>query len=1123
MLHPAARRLPATALLITLLIAAPRPAWANDLELLSGGSLPPNVMLIIDSSGSMQHVLWHPGFNPRVSYPDVGCFGSPLVAGSSCPSLGNPNDECPNNQSATTYSSLLAPSFAEVCNAKTIALPIDPARDNDYSNNYLNWLFGPATAAALTSLPTQTRTTAAHSVFNNLVNSINPDDGSGGYEENVRFGVAQFPGNVLAAIGPNNKAEVLTDIASVGASGSTPLWETLLDVGRYFAGQYGLGPFSLYGSTSPVDDECRRNFVVLMTDGQPNGTVNPNATFMSAIGNADGDSNECSSPMPATCTDAPKTGRDDGFVYVESGGNDWLDDVAYYLNRSIDLNPNLPGDQTLSAYTVGFAIDIPLLQETALNGNGSYFTTGDAALLEAQLQAAVLEIISRSFTFTTATVPSSRTSFGDAFYWAYFLPDPNSPTWEGHLEAFRLRPDGTVEDQLENLAIDPATGRLEASRVPFWDAAIELLSNTSRQLYTTQSGSRVDFNATNVDEVALALDPNEVPLYPNYPASGVDTTVALAGALVNYVGGADAFDEDGDSDSTELRDRVMGDIFHSNPLVVAGVRRALRLEDGYGTSTSTETPFLEQFEGRDRVLYVGANDGMLHAFDSGQLLGGDDPTTTTEVEDGYYTMGTGAELFGYVPGFMLDELKLIPRNLPRTQFYVEGSPVAADAWLGDPNDPNDTTKTPDEWATVLIVGMREGEKGYLALDVTDPSATDPNDPHGPYPRFLWEFQHGRLGETWSDPIITRVKLAAASGVGDECGKDDGDGDCREEWVAIFGGGYSEVGNPNSASWDATSLESKGLFMVALDSGDLLASVLYDPNDVTGPDAMRFAIPSTPAVLDLDFDGFADVVYAGDLGGQMWKWDLSALGVDSVGDARIDSWPAGIFFQAPTETLAGGATHYKSLFFPPSATLANGDLLLTFGTGERQDMTYAGDPALDENNRYYAVKDLNPIGGAAFSTVVTESDLTDITGSDYDTNSSDLGFFFVARDGEKFVSDQTIFSGFIFATAFLPDTSGGLSACGAGGESFLYVFNVVSGLGFYFEASIVTADAARRVSIGVGIPTSPRISISTDADGSVPGGSQGDKLYVKTSSGQLLTADAPPPNFNPVELIYWREN
>jgi type IV pilus assembly protein PilY1 len=990
-----------------------------------------------------------------------------------------------------------------------------------------------------TSGGTDSKMVIAKDVVLRLLDDINP----AGQPERVRFGLARFNGNdggtILVPIGSGNKAAMQTGVNGISPGGRTPVSEALVDVGRYFASGYTMGDYPAASAFSnPLDVDCRASFVIVVTDGIPvhDQHERPSqAPFHTTIGNYDCDLGECSSSDPnvlpvgvldaCACVDNPSKGLSD------ATGSDYLDDVAAYLFDT-DLHPGHPGKQNLVTYTVGFDLAHPLLSDAAAAGNGDYFTSNDATALFADMQEAILDIILRSASFTSATVPSSRSRMGDGFYFASFEPGGSDGFWEGHLEAFRLDLDGNVIDTNGNLAIDASTGRFIDPRYPFWDAGEVIKTMGSRTLYTTISGARTDFDVPSIMTALGSADPNdvatfigldpsdpntasEITTYPNYPASGVTTALELTAAIGEYMYGKDAFDQDGDASTTDARGEVLGDIFHSSPILIGPPSNFLILEDGFGTTSNSDPPFHQQYATRDRVLYAGANDGMLHAFEAGQHNTGDDPNTASITETEYYDLGTGEERFGWVPGMLMDTIRFIPKNDPRTHFYVDGTPAAADAWFRDPNDANDVTKEPAEWTTVLVVGMRRGDRGYLALDVTNPDGTASGDPHGPYPRLLWELTDAtatQLGESWSEPIITRVKTTGPSGVGDHCGDDDGDGDCRERWVAIVGGGYTEEGNPNSLSFNASSLAGKAIYMIALDTGAVLASVEYDPADVTGPDEMQYAIPSTPSVLDINFDGFADVVYIGDLGGQVWKWDVSAVASDTVGDSRFDNFPADIFFTAPIEDMGGGAYHYQSFFFAPSATFVGGTLVLAFGAGERADLRYPGDSTLDENNRFYVIKDPHPIGASAFSTTYGESDLTDITGADQDTDSTDSGFFMVATDAEKFITNPSIFAGFVITSSYIPDLSG-TSICFRTGESFLYVFDIRTGLGAYFDSGVTTGDDARRLSIGSGVSSDPQISMSRS----------GNQLYIQTSSGRVVQTPPPLPNTPPVDMIYWKQN
>jgi type IV pilus assembly protein PilY1 len=436
----------------------------------------------------------------------------------------------------------------------------------------------------------------------------------------------------------------------------------------------------------------------------------------------------------------------------------------------------------------------------------------------------------------------------------------------------------------------------------------------------------------------------------------------------------------------------------------------------------------------------------------------------------------------------------------------------ADAWLGDGTG-SDVTREPTEWATVLIAGLRRGGAGYLALDVTDPTGSTLE--HSPYPKLLWELTHPKLGETWSEPIIARVKLRDTSVSGDHCGRDDGDGKCREQWVAIFGGGYAADGDPNLGSYvdnpgdPAWSDRSKAIFAVNLRTGAVLASVEFDATGTGGPSEMKYSLPSSPALLDLDSDGFVDVVYIGDLGGQLWKWDLSEVGEDTNFDGRIDNWPAGIFFKTPPETLSDDTLHYRSIFFPPSAGKSHGSLRLAFGTGERTDLNYAGDGSSDENNRFYVVQDENPTGAAAFSAVLDDDDLTDITNLNTDPDPTDAGFYLKVQDAEKFVTETLIFAGQVITASYTPELTG-LDICSRTGDSSLYIFDLASGVGF-FDGS--AANAGRQTAVGRGVVADPKVVLSR----------AGDQLYVQTSVNRVVQMAAPSRNQPPVSFIYWKQN
>jgi Tfp pilus tip-associated adhesin PilY1 len=1014
----------------------------------------------------------------------------------------------------------------------------------DYPPNYLWWMMQqiylgqtPVTFIA------EDRNGAGKDAITQLVNNVNID----GQPPRVKFGLARYDGSssynggyTVVVPDLNNKATLLSTLATMPASGYTPLSETLVDVGRYLAGADKLGKYPAYSRNlsggnsapvppSPVTSSCEKLFIVAITDGLPTQDNN----------------------------DHYGTNFAQTFVGASNADGSYLNDVAAKLYAT-DLRPTLSGNQNVITYTVGFTVASPILQTAAAAGHGIYFQSNNADDLADSLTTAITDIIARNTTLSSATVPSTRSAFGNGFYTAYFVPSGHKTVWPGHLEAYTLAADLVVLDDNNQPAIDPVTSLFYEPRHPHWDVSQTLIAGyASRKVYTTKSGTRVDFTAantidpavttataTNITTTMLGLTAADKNIYPK-PAT--DPSIAgppgvagslepLGDSIVNFVRGVDSFDENGNGSYTDVRPFVFGDVFHSSPVAVGPPLPFLRFETGYGPSTDPNS-FMSIYGHRKRVLYVGANDGMLHGFAAGDFV---DPNGTGGGDE-YYTQGNGTELFGYVPGILLPKVKMLPRDdIGAKQYFVDGAPSAADAWI-DYN--GDGVKQGSEWTTVMLAPMREGGEGILALDVTDPTSTTTST-HGPYPRLMWEFTNPGLGQTWSRPIITRVKMRGTLGSGDHCGLvDPNDGDCFEKWVAIFGAGYENEANPNMGVYasdpnNVTLSKGRGVFIVDLKTGAVIAQL---KQAATGEFAnMKYAIAAEPAVIDLDSDGFADLVYIGDAGGQMWKWDIHAVGSPATGPIPTTVWPAGRLFESKPATIAAGLLHYHSIFQGAAAALEKGVLTLSFASGERADLGYMGDPntadpnnpmgLYDDNNRFWVVQDKHPMGVGAFpsnlpiwETAASGHDgLTDITNTERDDNGADAGYFFKAPEGEKFITDHLIFEGVVVTLAYMPDLagSGADGSCALGGDTFEFAWTLENGVGVLSAGggSSSTAPPVRTKSLGNGAPTNPRITISKTDTGEIVV-----NATVQTSSGEVMHPEGLPDGFDPVQQIFWRQD
>jgi len=260
--------------------------------------------------------------------------------------------------------------------------------------------------------------------------------------------------------------------------------------------------------------------------------------------------------------------------------------------------------------------------------------------------------------------------------------------------------------------------------------------------------------------------------------------------VVNFVRG----DRAKEGGTFRARESMLGTIIHSGP-VFLGKPIAGYVFDDY-------LDYAENNKDRDARVFVGANDGMLHAFDA----------------------DSGNEVFGYVPSMVMSNLVKLTKDPYAHSYFVDGFLTIEDAHFDN------------KWHSVLVGGLGAGGRGYYALDVTDPDASSDDDAAA---KILWEFHPGsdggdNVGFSYSRPSIIRLEK-------------DG------EWAAIFGNGYLSAAGKAS------------LFVVNIETGELIKEIVVDGGAGNGL--------SSPTAVDANGDGYVDTVYAGDLNGNVWKFDL----------------------------------------------------------------------------------------------------------------------------------------------------------------------------------------------------------------------------------------------------------
>ncbi|HSG91866.1 MAG TPA: PilC/PilY family type IV pilus protein [Pseudomonadales bacterium] len=413
--------------------------------------------------------------------------------------------------------------------------------------------------------------------------------------------------------------------------------------------------------------------------------------------------------------------------------------------------------------------------------------------------------------------------------------------WSGNVFAFPVSANGTVNQQLDRFA-GGAAAQLDTQNF-----------DTGRRIVTMhKSGNGIPFRWN-------ALDPTQQAAIGN-ATDGPKILDYLRGDRSNEGAGLDL----------RPRNTVLGDIIHARPLYVAG--------------------------NGNPVLYVGANDGMLHAFDA----------------------DTGKEQWAYIPSMLIPKLRLLA---PQAIFayshahFVDASPAAKTIAISDTVD-----------KTILVGGLGAGGRGLYALDITSDGTTPATSETQAKTRVRWEItptsrtgasttDFANLGYTYGVPTIARSNSGAP--------------------VVIMPNGYQSTAGRAS------------LFVIHAWNATLVREIDTGAGSVTSPNGL-----SAIASVDLDFNGTVDYVFAGDLDGTLWKFDLTS--------ATPSEWSVAAVHQTDPA---------QSIIAPPAVSLhPDGGFMINFATG----VLFTDADSADATTVYYAYG----IREAATGTTFTEQTLTD---------------------------------------------------------------------------------------------------------------------------------------------------
>jgi type IV pilus assembly protein PilY1 len=913
--------------------------------------------------------------------------------------------------------------------------------------------------------------------------------------DNVRVGIMGINHTIIAPLKPVNAViggqlkdetnPLIDTLYHYKSGGGTPLKEGLRTVGEYYKKNDGSLLRQSGDVPYPADGgACQQSFTIVVTDGYYSDWR------YTSVGNADDDSKYAE-------WGGGKEPYKDGFA------NTLADIAMYYYATDLraDLDNELPANkwdaaphQHMVTFAVAFGVSgkynpddyeddrtspnylKKIDNEDEPRKYGEYVpwpevkadrqpesiddlwhatVNGRGVFINAGEPQKLVEGLLHIIEDIKGRQPTSGASVTINGEWLYGKIGPDVLIFQGSYSYLNNEWSGDVTAY----GLDEVTGEVIFDAVE-WSAAQELQDTdwNTRNILTfdgDRSGQRFIFgDLTRIQKEKLGDDPE---------------------AVVEFIRGKDP-------GSSANRSNMLGDIVHSSPIF------------------------------NDDVVYVGANDGMLHAFKASD----------------------GSELFGYVPYLVFDHLKDLADPGYEHRFYVDLTPTV---------QKGEKLLDNEEIQTILVGGLGKGGMGYFALDITDPQHMTQN-------QVLWEFPNANtsaanvedMGYSFSKPVV--VKSYKRTQTGDYT------------WIVIFGNGYS---SPNGTS---------GLFILDAKTGEVIKNIPAGSSPDNGL--------SSPIAVDVDFDDVVDFVYAGDLLGNLWKFDLTSTDTNEWDVAYKNSGQ-----RVPLFSAADSDGNPQPITGKPDVMLhpEQHGLIVCFGTGKflgeddfssTQIQTIYGiwdygdrvfQPATrwspDDDSEFLG-KFRNPDASTHLSnqppkvsllqqvasekivrsgeTQVTVRLLTNkkpvwVTEADSDKDQlpnpsskvdNDAGWYLDldVYDGERVISDVHLRDGILIVIGFIPNPS----FCGTGGDSVFMELNAFTGgqlAGVQFDINDGKVDENDLVeNNGKWVPPAGlKLAGNVQPPAIIKLDNETEKKYLSTSSGGIVEVAEKTAK---IGIAYWME-
>ena len=679
----------------------------------------------------------------------------------------------------------------------------------------------------------------------------------------------------------------------------------------------------------------------------------------------------------------------------------------------------------VETYVIGFSlplgVDPTALDQIAVaGGTTNFYQANDQATLESAFDTIFSDILAKTGASSSAATNSTSLNINSHIYQARF----NSGDWTGQLLATAFSTSGVLG------AID-------------WDAGALLNNPTpgARKIitYSRDTNDGIPFRWNVIKNLTDTTQKNILK------RNGLGVFDNKGGQRVNYLRGGASNEKTASNPSGIFRERItskLGDIINSTPFSLGNPDAGHSESEMVGYSAfRSGVNASHSGAGRTPMIFAGANDGMLHGFNG----------------------NTGVEEIAYVPGAIYGELSDLTDPTygagSSHRYYVDGSPMITDANLG--------TDLSTDWKTVLAGGFNAGGQGYYALDVTDAASLTESDAAS---FVLWEFtdeDDADMGYSFNQPTLNRLTNQSAQIARMANGR----------WALIVGNGY----NNTEADGNVSLTGHASLFIIFLDGlasnktwtlGTDYIKIDTMTGSTTTPNGL-----STPRPIDTTGDGRIDAIYAGDLQGNMWKFDVS--GTSSTG------W--GIAYSgAPLYAAINASGVVQPITSAPLVTLApGGNYMVGFATGLYLGF---GDIANTDDQTVYAILD----AGAAVASTTSRGNLQEQTvlstptvtipglGSvetrvtsrstvDYATKKG--WYMDLPESGERVAFNPILRDGRFVFTTLTPDAG----VCSAGGSGWIMELDYLTGGALENTPFIGAPDNTSGIKPpGDGIPNTPTV-------------------------------------------------